>query len=159
MRAGRQIAAAPNVVRQCLLMATSGHAATRNPLLLCPEDRTFKPRCLSDRGPEAIFCWKFSESIRAPGRFAGLFLRRTTRQATATGAAPRGYNHERLGRLRRLQNLQADMAHVVSIGPYEAEVLRPWLFVKRRTRLGQFGRLKASLAGHCHDIVWDHTHQ
>ena len=46
------------------------------------------------------------------------------------------------------------MGHVVSIGPYEVEALQTWLFVNRETWLAPFRRSKASLAGHCHGIVW-----
>ncbi len=67
---------------------------------------------LAPEAPEAKIFWKFAKLIRAHGRFVRLFLRRIARQATATGAAPRGYNHERLGWLRRLQNLQAGMAQI-----------------------------------------------
>ena len=42
---------------------------------------------VSDRGPGAIFCWKFSESIIARGRFVGLFLRGVVRQVPGTGTA------------------------------------------------------------------------
>ncbi len=34
------------------------------------------PKSVSDRGPRGEFFWKFSEPIRAPGRFVGLFLRK-----------------------------------------------------------------------------------
>jgi len=43
------------------------------------------PMSDSDRDPEAIFCWKFSEPIMTRGRFVGLFLRGVARQANETG--------------------------------------------------------------------------
>ncbi len=45
---------------------------------------------VSDRGPEAIFCWKFLESIMARGRFDGLFLQGVARQANETAAVMAG---------------------------------------------------------------------
>ena len=41
----------------------------------------------SDRGPEAIFCWKYAESIIDRGYFVGLFLQGVARQANATAGA------------------------------------------------------------------------
>ncbi len=47
-----------------------------------PNSGHSSPMSVSDRGPEANFCWKFSEPIMGRGYFGGLFL---------PGVAPAGH--------------------------------------------------------------------